>query len=76
VPFAEIPTVIAEVIGRQLAGIRALSAAGVELYQDELTALAEIAKIVSSIATAHKKLTEEKPLDQLTEAEIKAALTK
>ena len=76
VPFAEIPSVIAEIIGRQLAGIRALSAAGVELYQDELTALAEIARIVSSIATAHKKLAEDKPLEALSEDEIKAQLCK
>ncbi len=74
VPFVQIPAVIGEIIGRQLASLRALSASGVSLDPDELASLSEIAKTVSSIANAHKKLNEDKPLDALTEDEIRAAL--
>lgn len=76
VPFAEIPTALAEIIGRQVAGLRALSRSGVVLTAEELSMLSDVAKTVSSLATAHKKLVDDKPLDALTEDEIKAALAK
>lgn len=76
VPFAEIPTAIAEVIGRQMAGLLALSRNGVVLDTGDISALSELARTVSSIATAHKKLNDDKPLTELTEDEIKAALSK
>ena len=76
IPFAEIPTAIAEIIGRQIAGLRALSRNGVPLDQGEVSALSELARTVSSIATAHRKLSEDKPITELTEDEIKAALSK
>ncbi len=76
IPFAELPSAVAEIIGRQLAGLRALSASGVALDRDELASLAEIAKTISSIATAHKKLSDDRPLEALTEDEIRRELGK
>jgi len=77
VPFEELPAAIAEVVGRQVASLRALSRAGVQLTGYEVAALTELARTVSSIATAHKKLNDsDKPLDKMTEEELRAQLGK
>ena len=76
IPLADQPEALAEIIGRQLAGLRALSRDGARFDSDELEQLGSLAKTIATIVTAFKKVATDKPLNELTEEELKAQLAK
>lgn len=76
IELAKQPEALAEIIGRQLAGLLALSRNGARFDADELEQLGSLAKTIATIVTAFKKVAGDKSLAEMTEEELKAQLAK
>lgn len=62
IPLRKQPAALAEVVGLQIAGLRALARQGVVLTLDEVEKLEKLARTVASISSAHTRLN--KPDDE------------
>lgn len=71
IKLSDQPEAIGEILGRQLASLRALSRDGARLDNEELEQLSTIARTLGTVVTALKKLAEPASSDELTEKQLR-----